>query len=514
MSPGTRPFAVLTCLLAVACGRSNLPATDHGESWAVTAWGERYEIFAETPALVAGTSAAANTHVTRLGDFAPVTDATVTALLRSPSQGERASKPGGSIRPGIFKVELPPCEEGEFELVFRVEAGGDREDVPGGRVRVGSAASPGGPVIEGEEAAGHGDQATTFLKEQQWRTRFATALAAQGSLRRSVRGMGRITPPAGGAVELTAAVEGSVNAARWPYVGADVEAGATVFSISPRNTSGRSLGELEAAEASLEAELQAANARLGRLRQLAAVEAVSLREVEETEALVTSVQARLAAARRDAETARSARGSAAGGEVVSVRAPFAGRVAIVHVTPGQTVEAGAPLARVVKTRPLWLEVALAPSDASLLGGDPHGLTLRASATDGSIGFGRDEVRLIARAPEVDPASGTVKVALEIGRSVDQLQIGAAVEAEVLLAEEVRGIALPSSAVVDDAGVSVVYIQLGGESFARREVTVPLRQGNLLLVGGLTAGERVVTVGGAAIRRSELISSGSVEGHVH
>jgi hypothetical protein len=74
--------------------------------------------------------------------------------------------------------------------------------------------------------------------------------------------------------------------------------------------------------------------------------------------------------------------------------------------------------------------------------------------------------------------------------------------------------LPDSAVVDDAGESVVYVQLDGESFSRREVVVRHRQGDELLVEGVLPGERVVTLGGAAIRRASLMASGEAQGHVH
>ena len=74
--------------------------------------------------------------------------------------------------------------------------------------------------------------------------------------------------------------------------------------------------------------------------------------------------------------------------------------------------------------------------------------------------------------------------------------------------------LPDSAVIDDAGESVVYVQLDGESFSRREVEVRHRQGDYLLVEGVLPGERVVTLGGAAIRRASLMASGEAQGHVH
>ena len=74
--------------------------------------------------------------------------------------------------------------------------------------------------------------------------------------------------------------------------------------------------------------------------------------------------------------------------------------------------------------------------------------------------------------------------------------------------------IPDTALVDDGGQTVVYVQLEGESFARREVEVLAREGRLVLVDGLSEGERLVSVGGAAIRRTTLLGSGGAPDHVH
>jgi hypothetical protein len=42
----------------------------------------------------------------------------------------------------------------------------------------------------------------------------------------------------------------------------------------------------------------------------------------------------------------------------------------------------------------------------------------------------------------------------------------------------------------------------------------VRQGGRVLVDGIAPGERVVLTGASAIRRSELVSGGGVQGHVH
>jgi RND family efflux transporter MFP subunit len=485
--------------------------------WPVTAWGEHYEIFAETGPLVEGQDATANVHVTRLAGFAAVTEATVSAILRAPGVPDQVFSSDTPARPGIFKIQVRAASQGEFAFAFRVEAAGVSEEIPAGTVRVGTAASPGGLVAaEGVsgEASGPAHQETTFLKEQQWRIAFATAPATNGSLHRAVKGIARVTPSAGGAVELTAPLDGAVSAASWPYVGLDVAVGATLLAVAPRVASERSLAEIESVEASLAAELGTAKARLDRLQQLALVEAASRRQVEEAQTLVTSLEARLSAARRDLETVNAVRGSGAGGERVAVRAPFAGRIAAVYVSPGQAVTAGQALARVIRVRPVWIEVALPPARAGLVAGPPAGLTLRFSADGAVQAIAPGDLRLVSRAPEVDPNSGTIAVLIEAARSIDDLQIGATGEAEILLQESVTGLVVPLSAIVDDGGVSVVYVQLGGESFARREVHVAVQQADRALVEGIAPGERVVTRGGTAIRRSELMSSGSVEGHVH
>ena len=70
------------------------------------------------------------------------------------------------------------------------------------------------------------------------------------------------------------------------------------------------------------------------------------------------------------------------------------------------------------------------------------------------------------------------------------------------------------ALVDDGGISVVYLQLSGEEFLRQPVEVLATESSQLLVDGLEVGQLLVARGGDSIRRASLMSSGEVEGHVH
>lgn len=482
------------------------------ESWQVTAWGERYELFPEIDPLIAGSAAAAHTHVTVLDGFLPLSEGRVEIVLRNDA-GEQVFAATTAARPGIFNIDVAPAAVGEYELSFRVTSEAGAEEIRGGVVRVGDASSPGGVVrAPAPRGAGEAGESVSFLKEQQWRTAFATDWVRRGSLPEGARGLARVRPPAGGDVTLTANLDGVLQATPWPYPGQEVASGAALFRVVPRIATEQSLAGLGATVAGLEAEEKAALARLVRLEDLLAREATSGREVEDARALATSLTARLDAARRDLAAARAAREGRGSQEAVTVRAPFVGRVAAVTASPGAAVAVGETLGRVVRSGPVWIELDLAPTSARALAEQGATGLVVELREEPPLRLPSQSVRLIAIAPEVDPAKGTVTALLEV--DAPNLVFGTTLQAEVLLAREREGVVVPATAVVDDGGVAVVYLQLSGERFARQEVAVVARQGDRLLVDGLAAGQRLVTRGGEAIRRAGLMSSGAAEGHVH
>lgn len=496
----------------LGCGQRDAEPLAEAESWQVTSWGERYELFPEVDPLVAGSAAAAHTHVTVLDGFRPLTEGRVEIVLRNAS-GEQVFDATTAVRPGIFNIDVAPASAGEYELAFRVTSEAGTEEIRGGVVRVGAASDPGGVVrAPAPRGASEASEPVPFLKEQQWRTPFATDWVRRGSLPEGARGLARVRPPAGGDVTLTANLDGVIQATPWPYPGQEVAAGETLFRIVPRTASEQSLAGLRATVAALAAEEEAARTRLARLEDLLAREATSRREVEEARALATSLAARLDAARRDLEAGSAAREGRGSDEAFAVRAPFAGRVASVTASPGAAVAAGETLGRVVRSGPVWLELDLPTRAArSLAAAGAAGLVTELLEEPPSR-LPAEAVRLVSIAPEVDPAKGTVTALLEV--DAPGLVLGTTLHAEVLLATEREGVVVPATAVVDDGGVPVVYLQLSGERFVRQEVEVVTRQGDRVLVDGLVPGQRLVTLGGEAIRRAGLMSSGAAEGHVH
>lgn len=514
------PLCILVALGFVlgGCGTTATLEDEHDaagsdDSWAVTAWGEQFEIFAEADALVAGAVATSHTHITLLSDFSPLREGVVSAILRSSDGMQESFRQDLALRDGIFSIDITPEREGLFDLFFKIETSSLQEEIPAGQVRVGPPEKPGGLVASAAMPA-VSEEPISFLKEQQWRTEFSTTWVQEGTLRQSVRGPGRVRPVAGGEILLTAPVGGSVLGSPWPFTGLNLGRDAVVFRLTPEVASDHSLAELEAATLGIEAEFGVASARASRLGELLALGAVSEHETEENRAQLTTLEAQLEAARRDLESARALRqNTGSSTETLEIAAPFSGRISEVSVTPGQAVSAGTALARLVRAAPLWVEVALRPEAAHRVI-EPTGLYLRISGAEEPLLFSADEVSLISQSPGVDPATGTVGVLFEVQSTVDDLPLWSAVEAEILLRGAREGIVIPSSALVDDGGVTVVYVQPSGESFLRREVHVVARQGSEALVERLTLGDRLVTRGGNSIRRATLVAAGPGEGHVH
>ena len=104
---------------------------------------------------------------------------------------------------------------------------------------------------------------------------------------------------------------------------------------------------------------------------------------------------------------------------------------------------------------------------------------------------------------------------EVPNANRQLKAGMFVRAQVFTAATVRGIVIPLSAVVDEDGQPVAYVEAEGELFERRPLKLGARQGDLIqIVEGLNAGDRVVTRGAYNIRLQAASGAVPTHGHAH
>jgi cobalt-zinc-cadmium efflux system membrane fusion protein len=76
-------------------------------------------------------------------------------------------------------------------------------------------------------------------------------------------------------------------------------------------------------------------------------------------------------------------------------------------------------------------------------------------------------------------------------------------------------AVPRDGVLYEAGRPFVFVQIGGERFARRYIEIAATDGDLVGVrSGVATGDRVVTRGAYEVQLASAAKGLPAEGHVH
>lgn len=473
---------------------------------AVTHWTERTELFMEYPPLVAGESGRSAVHITDLADFSPLASGEVIVGLRG-EDGEMREFRGGPSRPGIFGVDLAVGEPGVYAMTLRVEARGLWDLHELGKVSVRAA----GASLDELVAEEH--DGISFLKEQQWRLEFGTELVELRNLRSSIRVPATVRPRSGGEVLVSAPVPGRIDSASTPPVpGTRVRQGGLLATIVPRSDDVRDVSGLRAALVEAEQEHELALQERDRAVRLVEARALPARRRSEAEAALAAAEARLEAARQRVSRYEALSQSAAGVPTeggFNVRAPFDGIVAEVRFAPGASVEEDQFLLRIVDVERVSIVGAVPELQASKLSGVASGELFV---------NGGPSVRLgspLAVGSVVEPASRTFEVRFAFDNGDGQLRVGQSVGLRLFLGEGQSHPAVPDTAVVDDGGNPVVFVQSGGESFERRPVRLGSREGGYVhLLEGVEPGERVVHRGAYLVRLAAISTQLPAHGHVH
>ena len=511
------PLLSLSLLALIACRRGSdvdansaaVPTADDGRAaLSFTDWRGNSELFIELPTLVRGLESPCAAHVTRLEPFSALAEGRVTVILRGDGEDERFVSPAPSV-PGIFRPIAMPRRAGKRRLSIEIVAPGLVVTHELGDVEVfddlaaAVAASAEAPDVPGR---------IVFLKEQQWAIAFATGEAELRSLRPRLRVTGRIAARSDGEVEITAPVAGRVSSPgpEFPQLGDSVAAQDMLAMLAPR-LEAADLASLDLAVESASLELRFAKRERERLEVLRSEGVVPERRVldarhaeEEANAALGGAQRRLGQFRRVQRTAGKGEGA------VNLRAPLSGTITSIDVAPGMFVEAGAPLVRVTDLTRLWLLARIPESDAGRLT-EPRGASVLVEGYDRPLELGAAD--LITRGSTIDPHDHTLQLVFGFDNTELRLPIGAFARVLLENGDERSVLAVPEGAVVDDGGLSVVYVQVEGEAFERRIVRTGLVDHGLVeIISGVEPGDHVVTTGGWSVKLAA--SSGAVPAHGH
>lgn len=486
-----RVVLVLFLLAGTGCGdTAEETATDHhdhGGGTAVTVWTEQTEIFFEYSALIAGErSDPWAVHVTRMSDFSPVTSGSLTLAFRASDGTVFTTKTDAPARAGIFTPTPMLPEAGTYDLVVDVSGPELRDRIRAGRVRV---------YAQGEEVAPPHDHTDgiSYLKEQQWTTDFAVEVATERAIGRSVEVVGEIVPAGDRIVQVAAPVSGLAVAAsnrRAPTEGEMVAAGQELATLAPA-TGSDTYAQAKADIERLEREVQ-------RLTRLFEAEAIP--------------EKRLIDARHELDVARSVLktlGRTASGYDYALRAPAAGIIHRRHFQPGEYVGVGETLFEIVNMAVVWLRVEL-PSQKTMLANAAAGASF---TVEGSDRLFRPSA-LVSTGSTVDPETRTLPVIFAVTNDDRSLRFGMFARVMLDVGDRVKGVAIPVDAVQNEDGVPVAYVQVGGETFQRRPLTLGPSDGvHIIVDGGVEPGEHVVTRGAYQVYLASL-NTDDFGGHGH
>lgn len=493
-------------LLAACSGASTESAVEAGHSEGVTFthYSDMAEVFAEHRPLVAGKDRRFDAHLSWVADYRAVDSGTLTVELVHPDGKVDKGSAGVSETPGIFRVLVRASKTGKPRLRLSLVSKGKTSVHDLGSVEVyatkelAEKANPEPPDNPNRIA---------FSKEVQWKIPFLTAPATSGSLAETIPVMIDVRFAPDAEAVIAAPVEGIVRTgSAFPAPGSAVRQGQQLATLSAQLGAGEDVASLDLGIAQARISADAARRDLTRLQALNAQEAVPLRRVQEAQ-----TNLRIAEAQLSANSNR--RGSLAGGGAgVPIVSPISGLIVSSTLVRGSSVQAGAELMRVGNPNAIWL-VARVPEAMAAKIGAPGGLDVTRFDAPEALIIGQ-QLRLVSAGRFVDPETRTMEV-IFASNGANGFKPGSRLSGRLRTGNSAQSLAVPAAAIIEEGGQTVVYVQVEGETFERRIVARGTASGNLVAItGDVKPGERVVTVGAAAVRAAAATPDAFGHGHAH
>ena len=514
------PVFVLLLLLAIGCKKSDQTAGhDHGpgghshagepeeeKTAQITIWSERFEIFAEHKAAVVSKQTRFITHVTDIKTGEPRRSGLVKFVF---SQGaDRFEHPQAAPeRPGIYIPAIAFPKEGDWSGTVIIP-GETEATVNLGTIKVFANADAAKRAEFADPPEG-----ISFLKEQQWRILAKHEPAQKRSLVQRVPLHATVIPAPGGKVLVHPAITGTlVDADKTPGLGAAVKARDVIAYVQPAfgEFSSRLIeGEAEAIRA--KAALDQAQAAFERTKRLLEQQAKSQREMQEAEITLRSAQASHEAAAAAQKLYKGAGASFENGAIrIGITAPIDGVIDRVLAAPGARVTPDEPILSVINSAAAYIQAHVPEIRISEIDPKLGGRFIPSRQASAPL-----PIKFIAIGQEIDPATRTVPLTFAFESNNQRIPIGSFGTLEIGSKQAVDALAIPVAAIVEEDGIPIVFVQVSGETYQKRDVTLGVRDGPWIEIkSGVTEGERVAAEGAYPILLSTKSGAIPAHGHAH
>ena len=464
---------------------------------AITRWTDDHELFIELDAPVAGQPFRYKAHVTKTTDNHPATAGSLSMRMEADGSAAASHTDVQVARDGVFADEAnAPTHPGTYRLIASYTNAEERAEWDAGPVAVGS----GAPLPHEAEAEGE----ITFLKETQWRIPFAVAPAARRPLSPILRATAVVSAAPGQSAVVDAPVDGLLAWSEGlPIVGRRVARGERLAALVPAGAA-ESWSRLQADLSTARVDLALAEQDLARVRELRARDLLPERRLQEAQAAVQHATAELSVSQDRVVALTSERSGA-----MPILAPAAGLVVAVVGAHGERVDAGTPL------------VTVATGDGVMLQGRVHDrarteldevTTITVHRGDWATPRQLPQARVLTERLVFDARTLSAPLTV-LADDPAGLSVGDLVTLEIGVGEATPRLAVPRSAVVEVNAQDVVFVQMSGETFTRRRVTLGLSDPtHIEVLTGLQLGDRVVVLGGFDVHVASM--SAALASHKH
>ena len=452
------------------------------------------EIFVKYAALVKEQTSTFETYVTRMSNYKPVDSLVVTTSLVYGGKGIRHAVE----TPNINKVYLPalrPKQAGVHTLWVELSSSEINEKLDLGEVT----------VYENNQqvaAVGHeteGMENINFTKKQAWAIDFEVSKVEKAPVYQIVGSSGVWSVAPGDSRTLVANANGVINYNQDLLTeGALVKKGQPIMTITSKGLTNDNL-EVEIEKA--KADHNQITAEYNRQQALFEANLIPKAEFERSESRYLVSKASIEALQQ---------GYFEGGK--QIQAPFDGFIRSIDTHNGDYVSQGMELFTVVSLNSQILEIRLSPI---------YDITMDRvqdvwfKPINGQWESMKDSGgTILSIGQEVTEEEPLIPIYAKVNTSQKMPQ-GSFSEVQVAVGDNYESLVIPESALLEDYGKYSVMVQIDGENYEKRTVSVGNRNGQLVeITSGLQLNEKVVSKGAYQVKMASMSSSVPGHGHEH
>lgn len=460
-------------------------------SLSYTLFSEDYELFVEFPALTVGQTSFFAAHFTLLSTYRPVSEGKLTVSIIHGNKGIRHSVNAPSS-PGIFRPALHPKESGTYKMLFELESpsGNASFEIP--EIQVFANVEE---AVHAKVEPANGDE-ISFLKEQAWKTEFATQDVSMRPFYSVIHTSARVKGQAQSSVAINAQAEGQANLIA--ILGQSVRKGellAVVASSGIENNLNSRLKESEIA-------FERSKADYNRTKPLVENQLVSQKDFLQIESQYMQDSLRYYQLANQVSQ-----------DGLKVTSPIAGFVSNVNVSNGQFVDKSSVIMHISSNSELLIEAYVNQSDFQKVIGI---FDANFSFADSKESITLEEIngKVTSNNAFVNENATRIPVTFSVHNN-GKLMAGMFLEAFLKTGRKEQALIVPLSSIIEEQGQYFVFVQTGGESFVKRQVELANNDGVLTeITSGLSVNERIVTKGAYQIKLAAMAGDLPIHGHTH